>query len=198
MRQARVGCLAAHHGRVQRVPVGRQRRIQVPLGALHRAQVVADAHSEKAGEEPGAACYSAEDLRGLAAYAADRLAGRPPLGEHLCQAALGGPEPAAQPVHRRPVPAHEGAHQPFVLAQFGLGLPVVVGREGGITAQPRERGAQERDPRGDIGQHAHRPPGRVRIRVVAGGRIGVLGVIEQGLERFGLAAHGGAVCLGQA
>ena len=71
-----------------------------------------------------------------------------------CQAALGWPEPAGQPVRHRLVPAHEGAHQPVVLAQLGQGLPVVTGREGGITAQPRERGAQERDPRGDIGQHA--------------------------------------------
>ena len=81
-----------------------------------------------------------------------------PLGEHLGQAALGWPEPAVQPVRHRLVPAHEGAHQPVVLAQLGQGLPVVAGREGGITAKPRERGAQERDPRGDIGQHAS--PGR--------------------------------------
>jgi Phosphotransferase enzyme family len=59
-------------------------------------------------------------------------------------------------------------------------------------------GAQERDPRGDIGQHAHRPPGGVRIRFVAVDRKGALGVIEQGLEFFQLEAHGGAVRLGQA
>jgi hypothetical protein len=58
-------------------------------GTLHLAQVVADAHGEKTGEEPGAAFYSVEDFRGLAADAADRLVGRPPLGEHLGQAALG-------------------------------------------------------------------------------------------------------------
>jgi hypothetical protein len=63
---------------------------------------------------------------------------------------------------------------------LGHCLPVVAGREGGITAEPRERGAQERDPRGDIGQHARRPPGRVLIRFVATGREGALGVIEQG------------------
>jgi hypothetical protein len=125
-------------------------------------------------------------------------AASPPLGEHLGQAALGWPEPTAQPVRRRQVPAHEGAHQPVVLAQFGQGLPVVVGRGGGITAKPREHGAQERDPCGDIGQHAHRPPGGVRIRFVAVDRKGALGVIEQGLEFFQLEAHGGAVRLGQA
>ncbi len=177
VRRAREGCLAALADGVQRLPAGRQCRIQVALGALHLAQVVADAHGEKASEE---------------------RADGPPLGEHLCQAALGWPEPAVQPVRRRLVPAHEGAHQPLVLAQLGQGLPVVAGREGGITAKPRERGAQERDPRGDIGQHARRPPGGVLIRFVAADRKGALGVIEQGLERFHLEALGGAVRLGQA
>ena len=177
MRRAGDGCLAALAGLLQRLPVGRQCRIQVALGALHLAQVVADAHGEKASEE---------------------LAGRPQLGEHLCQAALGWPGPSAQPVRRRLVPAHQVAHQPVVLAQLGQGLPVVVGREGGITTQPREHGAQERDPRGDIGQRAHRPPGGRLIRFVAADRKGALGVIEQGLECFHLEAHGGAVRLGQA
>ena len=198
VRHARVGYAAAVAGRVQRLPVGRQGRIQVALGALHLAQVVADTHGEKASEELAAALDGVEDLRGLATYPADRFAGRPPLGEHLGQAALGWPELAVQPVRHRPVPSHEGAHQPVVLAQLGQGLPVVVGREGGITAKPRERGAQERDPRGDIGQHAHRPPGGVLIRFVAADRKGALGVIEQGLERFHLEALGGAVGLGQA
>ena len=173
------GRLAALAGRIQRLPVGRRCRIQVALGALHLAQVVAGAHGEKATEG---------------------LAGRPPLGEHLGQAALGWPEPTVQPVHHRQVPAHEGAQQPVVLAQLGQGLPVVVGGEGGITAQPRERGAQERDPRGDIGQHAIAlwpSEGRL-IRFVAADRIGALGVIEQRLERFQLEALGGAVRLGQA
>ena len=198
VRQAQMGCLAALAGRVQRLPVGRQCRIQVALGSLHLAQVVADAHSEKASEVLGAAFDRVEDLRGLAAYAADRFAGRLPLGEHLCQAALGWPEPAVQPVRHRLIPAHEGVHQPLVLAQLGQGLPVVAGRKGGITAQPRERGAQERDPRGDIGQHAYRPPGGVLIRFVAADRKGALGIIEKGLECFHLEAHGGAVRLGQA
>jgi acyl-CoA synthetase (AMP-forming)/AMP-acid ligase II len=112
------------------LPVGRQRRIQVALGALHLAQVVADAHGEKASEELGAAFYRTQDLRGLGAYAADRFVGRPQLGEHLGQAALGWPEPAGQPVRHRPVPAHEGAHQPVVLAQLGHGLPVIAGHKG--------------------------------------------------------------------
>ena len=108
------------------------------LGALYLTQVVTDTHGEKTSEELGAAFDSAQDLCGLATYAADRFAGRPPLGEHLCQAALGLPEPAGQPVRHRPVPVHEGAHQPVALAQLGQRLPVVVGGEGGITAQPRE------------------------------------------------------------
>ena len=177
MRRAGDGCLAALAGLLQRLSVGRQCRIQVALGALHLAQVVADAHGEKASEE---------------------LAGCPQLGEPLCQAALGWPGPSAQPVRRRLVPAHQVAHQPVVLAQLGQGLPVVVGREGGITTQPREHGAQERDPRGDIGQRAHRPSGGCLIRFVVADRKGALGVIEQGLKCFHLEAHGGAVRLGQA
>jgi hypothetical protein len=197
VRHAQMGWLAALTGRAQRVPVGRLCRTQVALGALRLAQVVADAHGQKASEKPGAALDLAEDLRGLAACPADRFAGRPQLGEDLCQAALGWPQPAAQPLPPRLAPTHEGAHQPVVLAQLGQGLPVVAGREGGITAQPRERGPQERDPRGDIGQHARRPPGRVVIWFVAADRKGALGVIEQGLERFHLEALGGTVCLGQ-
>src|SRR6185369_5122804 len=146
-------------------------------GALHLAQVVADTHSEKVLEE---------------------LAGRPPRGKHLSQAALGWPEPAAQPVRRRQVPANEGAHQPVVLTQLGQGLPVVAGREGDITAKTRERGTQERDPRGDIGQHTIWAAGGRLIRFVAADRKGALGVIEQGLERLQLKALGGAVRLGQA
>jgi hypothetical protein len=82
----------------------------------------------------------------------------------------------------------------------GQGLPVVAGRKGGITAKPSERGAQERDPGGDIGQHAvalWRSEGRF-IWLVAADRKGALGVIEQGLECFHLEALGGAVRLGQA
>jgi len=56
-----VGCLAVLADRLQRSPVGRQCRVQTALGALHLAQVVADAHGAKAGEELGAACYSAQD-----------------------------------------------------------------------------------------------------------------------------------------
>jgi hypothetical protein len=136
--QAHEGCRAALAESVQRLPIGRQRRIQVALGALHLAQDVVDVHGEKPGEEPGANWHGVEDLRGLAACAADRFAGRPTLGEHLCQAALGWPEPAGQPVHHRPVPAHEGAHQPLVFAQVRQGLPEVAGRKDSITAQPRE------------------------------------------------------------
>jgi hypothetical protein len=177
VRQAGEAGLAALAGRIQRLPVGRQRRIQVAPGALHLAQVVADAHGEKVLEE---------------------LAGRPPRGEHLSQAPLGWPGPAAQPVRRRQVPAHEGAHQPVVLAQLGQGLPVVAGGEGDITAKPRERGTQERDPRGDIGQHTVRPPGGRLIRFGAAHGKGALDVVEQGLERLQLKALGGAVRLGQA
>ena len=179
VRRAREGCLAALAEGVQRLPVGRQCRIQVALGALHLAQVVPNAHGEKASEE---------------------RADGPPLGEHLGQTALGWPEPTVQPVRHRPVPVHEGAHEPVVLAQLGQGLPVVADRAGGITAQPRERGAQERDPGGDIGQHAialRRSEGRF-IWFVAADRKGVLGVIEQGLECFQLEPLGGAVRLGQA
>ena len=133
MHRAREGGLAALGEGVQRLPVGRQCRIQVAPGALHLAQVVADTHGEKATEDFVA-----------------RLA----LGEHLGQAVLGWPEPAGQPVCRRLVPAHEAAHQPVVVAQAGQCLLVVAGREGSVAAQPGQRGAQERDPRGDIGQHA--------------------------------------------
>ena len=57
---------------------------------------------------------------------------------------------------------------------------------------------EERDPRGDIGQHARRPPGGIFIRFIAADCEGAFGVIEQGLERFHLEALGGAVGLGQA
>ena len=94
VRHAQMGRLAAAlTGDVQRFPVGRQCRIQVALGALHLAQVIADPHGEEA------------------------LAGRPPFREHLRQVAFGLPEPAAQPVRPRQVPAHEGAHQPVLIAQ---------------------------------------------------------------------------------
>ncbi len=179
VRRAREGWLAALTEGVQRLPVGRQRRIQVALGALHLAQIVPNAHGEKASEE---------------------RADGPPLGEHLGQAALGWLEPAVQPVRHRPVPVHEGAHEPVVLAQVGEGLPVVAGREGGIAAKPRERGAQERDPGADIGQHAialWRSEGRF-IWFVAADRKGALGVVEQGLECLGLEPLGGGVRLGQA
>ena len=92
VRQAQGCCLAALADRGQCLPVGLQRRIQVAPGALHLAQVVADAHGQEATEEPGAARYGAENLRGLAAYPADRRVRRPPLGEHFCQAGLGWPE----------------------------------------------------------------------------------------------------------
>jgi hypothetical protein len=58
------GFLAALAEGVQRLPVGRQCRIQLALGALHLAQVIPNAHGEKAREE---------------------RVGRPPLGEHVCQ-----------------------------------------------------------------------------------------------------------------
>jgi hypothetical protein len=189
--------LAALVVRAQRVPVGRLCRIQVAPGALHLAQVVADSHGEKASEEPYAAFDRAEYLRGLAACATDRFAGRSQLGEHLGQAALSWSQPAGQPVRRRQVPAHVGMHQPLVVAELGQGLPVVADRGGGITAQPRERATQEGDPRGDISQHARRAAGGVLIWFVAADREGALGVIEQGLERFPLETLGGAVRLRQ-
>jgi hypothetical protein len=52
VRQAQMGWLAAFAGPLQRLPVGGQRSIQVALGALHLAQVVADTHGQKASEEP--------------------------------------------------------------------------------------------------------------------------------------------------
>ena len=69
-------------------------------------------------------------------------------------------------------------------------------RRGRRTAQPRERARQERDPRGNIGQHAIAlwpSEGRL-IRLVAADRIGALGVIEQRLGAQ-LEALGGAVRL---
>ena len=83
VRHARVGCLAALADRVQPLLVGRQCRLQVAPGALHFAQVVADARGEKASEEFSAACYCVQDRRGVAADAADRFAGRPQFGERL-------------------------------------------------------------------------------------------------------------------
>ena len=66
-------------------------------GALHLAQVVADAHGEKASEELGAAFDSAEYLRGLAAWATDRFAGSPQSGEHLARPRSAGPSrPSSQ------------------------------------------------------------------------------------------------------
>src|SRR5215469_11946671 len=47
---ARMGCLAALAGRLQRLPVGRGCRVQVALGALHLAQVVADRSEEHTSE----------------------------------------------------------------------------------------------------------------------------------------------------
>ena len=68
MRHAQMGRLAADlTGDLQRLPVGRERRIQVALGALYLAQVVADPGGEVA------------------------LASRPPLGEGLGQAAFSLP-----------------------------------------------------------------------------------------------------------
>jgi hypothetical protein len=81
---------------------------------------------------------------------------------------------------------------------MGQGLLVVAAREGGMTAQLHEDGAQERDPRRDIDQHARRPPSGVLVRFVTAGGKGAFGVIEQGLERFHLEAPGSAVRLGQA
>ena len=72
VRHPQMGRLAADlTGAVQRLPVGRERRIQVALGALHLAQVMADPRGEVA------------------------LASRPPLGECLGQSALSLPELAA-------------------------------------------------------------------------------------------------------
>ena len=57
---------------------------------------------------------------------------------------------------------------------------------------------QERDQRGDIGQHAPRPAGGRLIRFIAANSKRALGVVQQALDRFHLAADDGADRLGQA
>ena len=69
----------------------------VALGALYLAQVVADAHGQKASEELGAPSTARKTCVGSPSGRRDPSVGSPQSGEHLCQAALGCPSrPSSQ------------------------------------------------------------------------------------------------------
>jgi hypothetical protein len=107
-------------------------------------------------------------------------------------------EVAAEPVRYRQVGADQGAQVEVIVAELGEGLPVPVGRAGGITAKTRELGAHEGDCPGDVSQDAPYRSGRRLLGLVAGRGVGALSVVQQWLDHFDLAADDGDERLGGA
>ena len=104
-------------------------------------------------------------------------------------------EPAAEPFGDGQVPLGEGFHQPLASAELGQDPLRERGRVLGVSAKLGEIAAVKCDQRGDIDQHAARPPGR-RLEWFLSCACGrALGCAEKRLDRPQIAAGGGHQCL---